>query len=128
MKLNPSSLFVGILLVVLVIVAVIQYRQFVNYRASTDAEIASLNNDVTELRQQLQAAESKIDQLEQRSIDGLVKQANGVIIDGWQVLMNTVEQELKKVQESLQIPDDPVNAPQKAGASEPGQPKSSSAE
>ena len=106
MKLNLNSPVVNILLIALVVVVFIQHRQFAEYRTNADAKMVSVSDEVVELRRQLQTAERKIDQLERSSIEGVVKQANGALIDGWQVLMNTVEQELRKMQESLQAPDE----------------------
>ncbi len=64
--------------------------------------------------------------LDKGSVQGLVSEANDVILSGWESLVNTVENELKKAREELDKaapPADPNAAPQDPSGPTPDQPQ-----
>lgn len=78
-----------------------------------EQQLALLNKEVAALSEQ-------VEKLGDNSVEGLVRQANNAILDGWESLVNSVENELKKAREKVQQQQNSgaQNAPAEPDASE----------
>lgn len=58
-----------------------------------------VNKQLVVVGEQLAAVTSKLASFEEDSLDGMVRDANNVLLSGWESLVNTVGEELKKARE-----------------------------
>lgn len=108
MKINPVSWLILLLLVAVLALEYLQWQQNKEQGRDLQVKLLQLNKQVSSLDQRLLAAEQQLVQLEDSSIQRLVEEANGAIIDGWQALINAVDEELKRVRQSLKTPAQPT--------------------
>jgi len=62
----------------------------------------------------LATANAKVEELDKRSLEGVLRETNKVVISGWETLLDTVEQELEKAREIINDED--------GGSTEPSRP------
>lgn len=98
---------VGTVLAVLIVLAVAaleywQYKDAQAQRAMVNAQLVQLSIRIDELDQKLLATKREMQELESSSLGGIIDNANEALIQGWSVMVETVEQELARARESLQ--------------------------
>ena len=100
-----------VLLLLLVLLAGVGYlyydgqRQLQYYQQETMA----LQLQLDALREEVKNLDKKVKTLDESSVQGIVREANSAIIDGWQSLVNTVEGELNRAREALRDkPKEPI--------------------
>lgn len=59
-----------------------------------EQQLVLLNKEMTALSEQ-------VEKLDKNSVEGIVRQANNAILDGWESLVNSVENELKKARQKV---------------------------
>ena len=64
-------------------------------------ENGRLEEKLSQTELKLDTALAKVEALEKNSIEGKLKDTNQAIVDGWELLLERVEQELSKARESL---------------------------
>lgn len=65
-------------------------------------EVAQLRSTVEQLNSEMKQLQAQVEQLDKTSVQGVVREANSALLDGWSSLMSTVESELVKARESMQ--------------------------
>ena len=65
------------------------------------AKNIELENKVLRAEKDLGEAFSKIESLEKKSLEGVLKETNKAVISGWELLLKRVEEELGKARETL---------------------------
>lgn len=60
-----------------------------------------LNQQLVVVGEQLASISTQLSNFEVNSLDGLVRDANDALLSGWESLVNTVGEELKKAREEL---------------------------
>ncbi len=81
------------------------YQQDKQYQELFAAK-QSLEVQIIDLESQLEKLQQKNTELEKKSVDGILRETNKVVISGWETLLNKVEQELDKAKTLLQPPVD----------------------
>ena len=64
-------------------------------------QVQVLNEQMGQMAEQMAAVHAEMTKLDTQSIDGMVRDANNALISGWESLVNTVGEELKKARESM---------------------------
>lgn len=79
-----------------------------------------LEQQLVLLNKEVAALSEQVEKLGDNSVEGLVRQANNAILDGWESLVNSVESELKKAREKVQQQQNtgPQNTPAQPDTSE----------
>jgi phage shock protein A len=87
-------------LVILVMVAV-GWLYYDNQQQLQQARVqsAQLEQQVAQLHEQINTLQLRVERLSNHSVEGIVRQANNAILDGWESLVSGVEKELKKARE-----------------------------
>ncbi len=67
-------------------------RQLQHYQQ----EAAALQLQLDALRQDVLALEKKVHILDKSSVQGIVRDTNSALLEGWKALMSTVEKEIRK--------------------------------
>lgn len=80
----------------------------------SERQIAVLQESITVTQQELVQVNGKLEELNKTSVKGLVKEANNAILDGWEALVNSVENEVRKARESM---EDNAGEPENASPS-----------
>ena len=78
-----------------------QYWQTQQALEISRLEIAQLQTKVDQLDSQVEQLQGQVALLGKTSVQGVVREANSALIDGWSSLMSTVERELVKARESM---------------------------
>lgn len=89
-------------------------------------QVDDLSKELSSLQDKVKSMQDDIVRLDKGSVQGLVSEANDVILSGWESLVNTVGNELKKAREELDkaaAPVDPNTAPQPPSEASPDQPQ-----
>jgi hypothetical protein len=94
------SWLVKILLVIAVVEAWFLY-DFYQKNQSLISENIELETQLLISQEALTEANKRVEQLEKQSLEGVLKQTNKAVVSGWEKLMNTVEEELKKARDAL---------------------------
>jgi outer membrane murein-binding lipoprotein Lpp len=66
------------------------------------AKNEQLSIELAEAKISLDALIAKNEMLEKKSVEGLLRETNKVVVSGWETLLDTVEQELDKAREMIQ--------------------------
>ncbi len=109
-------------LVLILIIALAAAWQFYDMQQREQAmrlRLQALESSVNEMQQRLGTLEGQVTQLRESSVEGLVNEANTAILEGWESLVDTVENELKKAREALRNETFP---PRDDAEPAPGQP------
>ncbi|WP_439134925.1 hypothetical protein [Pseudomaricurvus sp.] len=64
-----------------------------------EQQLVLLNKEVALLSEQ-------VEKLDENSVEGIVREANNAILDGWQSLVNSVDNELKKARQKVKEQQD----------------------
>lgn len=64
-----------------------------------------LKIELEQLKHRVSELEIEVRALEKSSVEAIVRDANSAILEGWESLVNTVENEIKKARESIKTPD-----------------------
>lgn len=75
-------------------------------------QLAEMQAQVVQLQEQVGSLRQEVQTLDESSVEGLVRDANEAILQGWEALVDTVENELKKAREALKEEPDSENDPQ----------------
>lgn len=94
--------FIGVLLVAVLLVGGWLYFDGQQKLQQSKLETAQLKQQVELLNNEVMRLNSKVDLLDQNSLDGMVREANSALLDGWESLVKTVDDELKKARKSLE--------------------------
>lgn len=89
---------------ILLVVALVEAWYIYDLHNKNEALIADNVNLETQLAQSEQAlatVRSEIEELEKRSLEGVLKETNKAVISGWEKLLNTVEKELEKARDAI---------------------------
>lgn len=90
-----------ILLIAVVVLGWMQY-QTQQQLVQSERQIVVLQESIAATQNQLATMQNKVTELDKTSVQGLVKEANGAILDGWEALVNSVENEVRKAREAMQ--------------------------
>lgn len=96
-----NNLISAILLVAVVVLGWMNY-QTREQLLQSERQIAVLQDSISLTQKQLVEMQGKLTELDKTSVQGLVKEANGAILDGWEALVNSVENEVRKAREAMQ--------------------------
>ncbi len=94
----PTGVMFAVLVVVLVIFEMWQYREQQAYRQAMQEQIAAMHQQMTALSSALQGAEEAE---KAPSLGNILEEANRALIDGWSVMVDTVERELQRAQREI---------------------------
>lgn len=72
-----------------------QYEILLAERDALKEELVVANQSISQLTEQNE-------ELEKKSVEGLLRETNKVVVSGWETLLNTVEEELNKAKEMIQ--------------------------
>ena len=77
------------------------------YQGHTENQRLQAENEqlvlaLAEAKQTLESLVAENEVLERKSVEGLLRETNKVVVSGWETLLNTVEQELNKAREMIQ--------------------------
>lgn len=103
-----NNLISAILIVAVLALAWMNYQTTQQLQQS-ERHIALLQESLSSTQQQLAQVQNQVTELDKASVQGLVKEANGAILDGWEALVNSVENEVRKAREALQQNNDAPN-------------------
>ncbi len=103
-----------VLLVVAVIEAWFLY-DFYHKNEQLLAENVQLETELFQAKELLLTAEEKIASLENKSLEGMLKETNKAVVSGWEKLLDAVENELNKARESI----GELSQPESPSVSEP---------
>ncbi|MGS2716537.1 hypothetical protein ACVBE9_00020 [Eionea flava] len=96
-----TSTFIMIILVIIVVIAMAYtYHQDKQYRYVL-LENQRLLLELDDKSMRLQEAEKTIVALEKKSVEGILKETNKVVVSGWETLLDTVKGELDKAKERI---------------------------
>ena len=76
--------------------------------AALQLQVDALNQQIRAMQADVNALNQKVSSLDESSVDNIVRQANNAIIDGWQSLVTTVENELERAKEALRDRSQPA--------------------
>lgn len=96
-----NNLISAILLIAVVALGWMNY-QTREQLLQSERQIAVLQDSISLTQKQLVEMQGKLTELDKTSVQGLVKEANGAILDGWEALVNSVENEVRKAREAMQ--------------------------
>lgn len=66
-----------------------------------EQQLLSVNNSLITVNDSLTAANKKIEVLEKNSLEGVLQDTNKAVINSWEALLDTVEDELEKARKSI---------------------------
>lgn len=66
------------------------------------AEHEMLKEELVLANQSISQLTDKNEELEKKSVEGLLRETNKVVVSGWETLLNTVEEELNKAKKMIQ--------------------------
>ena len=90
-----------VLIVLLVIAGWFLYQQHQEKQALQVLN-QQLQTELAIVRQSLAESQKKAEELEEKSIEGMLRETNKVVVSGWETLLDTVEQELNKARDAIQ--------------------------
>ncbi|MGH1486994.1 MAG: hypothetical protein ACRBCI_12320 [Cellvibrionaceae bacterium] len=94
------SLLAKILLIVVVVESWFLYDFYQkNQQLLTDN--VELETKLLSSEQALAEVSTKLEQLEKRSLEGMLKETNKAVVSGWETLLNAVQEELNKAKEAI---------------------------
>lgn len=93
-----NKLLVVLLVVTLAISGWMHYDTQQQLLAS-QRQIHQLNTQIAQLSEQMVLVHQELSRVNTDSIDGIVKDANEALLNGWESLVNTVGEELKRARE-----------------------------
>jgi uncharacterized protein YlxW (UPF0749 family) len=99
-----------ILLVLLLISVWYIYEQKKEYETLTLSH-QQLTLDLENAKKSLADLHQENQALEKKSVEGLLRETNKVVVSGWETLLNAVEGELNKAREMIQQKQAPAQAP-----------------
>ncbi|MEJ2442545.1 MAG: hypothetical protein P8Y42_03665 [Exilibacterium sp.] len=79
-------------------------------------QLLEMQGQVAQLQEQVGQLQTELNSLNKTSFKGLVRDANDAILSGWESLLDTVENEVKKAREALDQEQNP-------GSPQPGEPQ-----
>ncbi|MGH1372922.1 MAG: hypothetical protein ACRBBW_12840 [Cellvibrionaceae bacterium] len=88
----------------------LQLIELETQKVAADEELRLVNEQLANITKQfdeLQSAHSPNPHSQNNSLDSMVKEANDALISGWESLVNTVSEELKKAGEQSPQPESP---------------------
>jgi len=94
------SLLAKILLVIVLVQAWFLYDYY-NKNQQLMAENVQIETELFQTKESLLAAEQKAEELEKRSLEGMLKETNKAVVSGWEKLLDAVESELDKARDSI---------------------------
>jgi hypothetical protein len=94
--------FLSKILVVLLILAGVYIYQQEKKHAALESENTTLRTTIQALEESLAMANDKNSELEKKSVEGILRETNKVVVSGWETLLNTVEQELNKARKMIE--------------------------
>lgn len=100
-----STLFTGLVFVLLLALAGFQYYQYQQQQAvqaNLQNELVTLHSRLERLEMNMAKARSDMEQLEENSLGGLIEDANDALIEGWSAMMNAVGKELETARRSFE--------------------------
>ncbi len=65
------------------------------------AKLAELEQQLGLMNAELLRINEKLAGVDEQSLEGMARRANDALLDGWEALMQTLDQELKKARDSL---------------------------
>ncbi|NIB43735.1 hypothetical protein HBA55_29285 [Pseudomaricurvus alkylphenolicus] len=71
------------------------------------ADRQALLQEVQALRKEVAQLNAKVAQLDESSVQGIVREANNAILDGWESLVNTVEKEIQEARRAFENDNPP---------------------
>ncbi len=105
-------------LVVLVCAAFYIYNQHKEIQVLT-VQNKRLQTELKVSQELLATANAKVEELDKKSLDGILRETNKVVISGWETLLDTVEQELEKAREIINDEMSSSSSPSKPPITEP---------
>lgn len=75
---------------------------FYQQQLQAQQQITQLTQRLNQAEIDIEAVQKRVQQLDKSSINGLVKEANNAILDGWEALVNGVGEEVKRARDSIQ--------------------------
>jgi len=82
---------------------------------ASKVQLQHLNQEINELRVNVETLNRQVEELKQSSVKGMVEEANDAILSGWEVLIDTVQEEVqrakKTVEQQRQLPAPNNNEP-----------------
>lgn len=93
--------FVTVLLLAVVLLQALALYHGYQRQDKTDGQLVHLQQQVTLLEQRLVQQEAQIRTLEEQSVSAMVDKANTVIVEGWDAIVDSVENEMEKAQQAL---------------------------
>jgi len=101
MNANTQRILIAVL-VLLFVGSAGQYWQTQQALEASRLEISQLRTKVEQLKRDVDTLQAHVKQLDKTSVQGIVREANSTLIDGWSSLMSTVENELVRAREAMQ--------------------------
>ncbi|GAA5316613.1 MAG: hypothetical protein AseanaTS_18170 [Candidatus Pelagadaptatus aseana] len=93
---------IGVILVVAVGVLGWMLYQTQQQLASSQQQVQLLEESLTVTQNEVGRLQEQVAQLDRSSIQGLVREANDAILDGWEAMVKTVEEEVKRARETME--------------------------
>lgn len=101
MQCNKLLSIVVLVLVFVVGLQYFQYRQQQQQFVQLQQQLLTQQQALQQTNERLEQAQQKLKMLDENSVEGIVKQANDAILDGWQLLLDSVSEELENVKKSV---------------------------
>lgn len=95
------SLVIVVLLVVVLVIQFMQFREGGQYREHSLAEMRAISQRVTVLENELEHVRASLDKLERHTIGAVVKDANNTLVTGWSAFMQAMEREVERAAEVI---------------------------
>ncbi len=95
------SLSTKVLLILLLVSLWYIYQQNTQYDELL-ADYEKLESQLVEAQENISQLEHENKALEKKSVDGILRETNKIVVSGWETLLNRVEEELDKAKELIE--------------------------
>ena len=95
-------------LLLLIIVALLTWQLYLTRQglSQSQQQVAALTSNLETTQSEVEALKLHLQELEKQSIKGVVNETNEAILDGWEALVDTFEEQVERARKSL---DDAIN-------------------